>query len=53
MGHDAVSDRYALLGSGAELTLCFVDRSQFTTIVLYPGHRCELDAHGNYVIDID
>jgi N-methylhydantoinase A len=25
---------------------------QFTTIVLYPGHRCALDQHGNYVIEV-
>jgi N-methylhydantoinase A len=25
---------------------------RFTTIVLYPGHRCELDEHGNYRIEV-
>jgi len=32
--HDGADDRYVDLSSGAELTLCFVDRRQFTAIVL-------------------
>jgi hypothetical protein len=32
--HDTARDQYVSPGSGAEVTLCFVDRRQYTTIVL-------------------
>ncbi len=37
---------------GHELQGPAIVEEQFTTIVLYPGHHCVLDEHGNYVIEI-
>jgi len=40
------------LGVGHVLVGPAVIEEKFTTIVLHPGHRAELDAQGNYAIDV-
>ncbi len=40
------------LGVGHKLEGPAIIEERFTTIVLYPGHRAELDMHGNYIITL-
>jgi N-methylhydantoinase A len=40
------------LGFGHRLDGPAIVEERFTTLVLYPGHQAELDAHGNYVVTI-
>ena len=40
------------LGPGQRLEGPAIVEEQFTTIVLAPGHRAELDAAGNYVVEL-
>ena len=40
------------LGFGHRLEGPAIVEERFTTLVLYPGHVAELDAHGNYVVTV-
>ena len=40
------------VGHGHRLEGPAIVEERFTTIVLYPGHVAELDAHGNYVVSL-
>jgi N-methylhydantoinase A len=40
------------VGHGHRLEGPAIVEERFTTIVLYPGHAAELDAHGNYVVSL-
>ena len=42
-----------LVGAGHTIEGPAIVEEKFTTIVLYPGHRAELDAMGNYSITIE
>jgi N-methylhydantoinase A len=40
------------IGVGHRLEGPAIIEETFTTVVLYPGHRAELDADGNYFISV-
>ena len=40
------------LGFGHRIEGPAIVEERFTTLVLYPGHATELDAHGNYVVTV-